>query len=101
MFQSKTVIMTSSFSFFRCSYDHKPTNIEEEQRIKVVFKFLPLMLGGFVTEEGRVNGILAVSRSIGDFMLSPYVCPEPYINTMVKTNDDEFVIIACDGLSFS
>eukprot|EP01086_Lenisia_limosa_P005732 TRINITY_DN2310_c0_g1_i1.p1 TRINITY_DN2310_c0_g1~~TRINITY_DN2310_c0_g1_i1.p1 ORF type:complete len:922 (-),score=64.78 TRINITY_DN2310_c0_g1_i1:19-2784(-) len=75
---------------FRCSYDHKPTNIEEEQRIK--------MLGGFVTEEGRVNGILAVSRSIGDFMLSPYVCPEPYINTMVKTNDDEFVIIACDGV---
>ena len=40
------------------SEDHKPDNPGELSRIK--------RSGGFV-EEGRVNGMLALSRALGDF----------------------------------
>jgi len=40
------------------SEDHKPDNVEENRRI--------MRSGGFV-EDGRVNGMLALSRALGDF----------------------------------
>ena len=40
------------------SYDHKPDNEGEMTRIKAA--------GGFV-DDGRVQGIIAVSRAIGDW----------------------------------
>lgn len=40
------------------SYDHKPDNAGELARVKAA--------GGFV-EEGRVQGVIAVSRAIGDW----------------------------------
>lgn len=53
-------------------------------------------LGGFVIS-GRVNGILAVSRSLGDGYLRPYVCAEPLMREVDICEGDEFVILACDG----
>jgi len=73
----------------RLSRDHKPTSIEEERRIRE--------LGGHI-QEGRVNGKLAVSRAFGDFYMKPFVTCEPYINTFDLTDDDMYVILACDGL---
>lgn len=61
--------------------------------------------GGFV-DFGRVNGNLALSRAIGDFEfkksadLSPeqqIVTAFPDVVTHEVTNDDEFLVIACDG----
>ncbi|KAG0274972.1 Protein phosphatase 2C 2 [Linnemannia gamsii] len=40
------------------SVDHKPTNIDESTRI---------MFNGGHVENGRVNGLLATSRALGDF----------------------------------
>ena len=40
------------------SFDHKPTNPSERQRIQ--------RAGGFVNGEGRVNGNLNLSRALGD-----------------------------------
>ena len=40
------------------SEDHKPDNQKEMERIQ--------RSGGFV-EDGRVNGMLALSRALGDF----------------------------------
>jgi len=75
----------------RLSYDHKPYLEDEEDRIRA--------LGGFVIgETGRVNGLLAVSRSVGDFYMHPYVTDEPYLNLIELTDNDEFLIIACDGV---
>jgi Protein phosphatase 2C len=61
--------------------------------------------GGFV-DFGRVNGNLALSRAIGDFEFkkSAELPPEAQIVTAYPdvlehdlTDDDEFLVVACDG----
>lgn len=61
--------------------------------------------GGFV-DFGRVNGNLALSRAIGDFEFkkSAELSPEQQIVTAYPdviahpiSDDDEFLVIACDG----
>ena len=56
---------------------------------------------------GRVNGNLALSRAIGDFEFkkSAELSPEQQIVTAFPdviahsiSNDDEFLVIACDGV---
>lgn len=63
--------------------------------------------GGFV-DFGRVNGNLALSRAIGDFEFkkSADLAPEQQIVTAYPdvvvhdiSDDDEFLVIACDGES--
>lgn len=64
--------------------------------------------GGFV-DFGRVNGNLALSRAIGDFEFkkSAELSPEqqivtafPDVVTHSISDDDEFLVIACDGMLF-
>ncbi|CAG8975426.1 hypothetical protein HYALB_00010373 [Hymenoscyphus albidus] len=80
------------------SFDHKPQNEGEKARITAA--------GGFV-DFGRVNGNLALSRAIGDFEFkkSPELSPEQQIVTAFPdvtvhdiTDDDEFLVVACDGI---
>jgi len=80
------------------SYDHKPVNKEENARI--------VAAGGFV-EFGRVNGNLALSRALGDFEFKQngtlsaekqVVTADPDIICHEKTDEDEFLILACDGI---
>jgi len=72
--------------------DHKPNRPDEQARIE--------KLGGQVIMHGvpRVNGRLAISRALGDKALNPYVIPTPEIRERTLTTDDEFLIIACDGV---
>lgn len=65
--------------------------------------------GGFV-DFGRVNGNLALSRAIGDFEFkkSAELAPEqqivtayPDVVTHEISDDDEFLVIACDGMFWS
>lgn len=75
------------------SQDHKPDRPDERQRIEA--------LGGFVALRGgiaRVQGILAVSRAFGDFNLKPYVIAQPETLVHQITAQDEFLILACDGV---
>jgi protein phosphatase 2C len=46
----------------------------------------------------RVQGILAVSRAIGDRILAPYVSDVPEFQSKMIENDDLFMVIASDGL---
>lgn len=70
--------------------DHKPEDPQEKLRI--------YHLGGFVSETSRVDGILSLSRAIGDNYLQPHVTFRPDVYIVDIKPSDRFVIIACDGL---
>ncbi|KAI3992262.1 hypothetical protein MKX01_029983 [Papaver californicum] len=74
------------------STDHKPDLPAELQRIQGA--------GGRVIywDGPRVLGVLAMSRAIGDNYLKPYVSSEPEITVTGRTEEDEFMILASDGL---
>ena len=102
------------------SFDHKPQNegVYLAQFLRRVVKAYVgtgekariTAAGGFV-DFGRVNGNLALSRAIGDFEfkksaeLSPeqqIVTAYPDVVTHTISEDDEFLVIACDGeMNFS
>lgn len=80
------------------SYDHKPQNETEKSRI--------VAAGGYI-EFGRVNGNLALARALGDFeykkntTLGPekqIITCDPEIMEHSVTDEDEFLVIACDGI---
>lgn len=77
------------------SRDHKPWCGEERSRIEA--------LGGFV-DDGYLNGQLGVARALGDWHmegLKGVGCPlsaEPEVRQFLLTEEDEFLIIGCDGL---
>ncbi|GMN41439.1 hypothetical protein TIFTF001_010666 [Ficus carica] len=74
------------------SSDHKPDRPDELVRIEAA--------GGRVIywDGARVLGMLAMSRAIGDNYLKPYVIPEPEVTVTDRTDDDECLILASDGL---
>ncbi|CAL4901718.1 unnamed protein product [Urochloa decumbens] len=74
------------------STDHKPDRPDELQRVEAA--------GGRVINWNgyRVLGVLATSRSIGDYYLKPYVSAEPEVTVVDRTDQDEFLILASDGL---
>jgi len=55
---SRAVVGLKNGKLIELSYDHKPDNDGELKRVKAG--------GGFV-EDGRVQGVIAVSRAIGDW----------------------------------
>lgn len=84
------------------SKDHKPSWPEETARIHRVNK----EIGTNVSiqrdtdnddEEWRING-LSVSRSFGDLYATPYVTHQPEIFEYALCDEDEFVIMGCDGV---
>nr|CAB3460864.1 unnamed protein product [Digitaria exilis] len=74
------------------STDHKPDRKDERARIEA--------LGGKVIQWNgyRVSGILAMSRSIGDRYLKPFVIPKPEVTVIPRAKDDDCLILASDGL---
>ncbi|XP_062180638.1 protein phosphatase 2C 53-like [Phragmites australis] len=74
------------------SVDHKPNREDEYARIEA--------LGGKVIQWNgyRVLGVLAMSRSIGDRYLKPYIIPVPEVSIVSRAKDDECLILASDGL---
>ncbi|XP_071723946.1 probable protein phosphatase 2C 60 [Rutidosis leptorrhynchoides] len=83
---------------YNLSRDHKPELEAEKERI--------LKAGGFI-HAGRVNGSLNLARAIGDmeFKQNKYLSPDkqiltanPDINTVELCDDDDFMVLACDGI---
>lgn len=77
------------------SQDHRPIYPAERRRVEE--------LGGYV-DDGYLNGVLSVSRALGDWdMKCPRGFPSPLIadpefHQVLLTEDDEFLIIGCDGI---
>jgi len=83
---------------YNLSRDHKPDLELEKERI--------LKAGGFI-HAGRVNGSLNLARAIGDmeFKQNKFLPAEkqvitanPDINSVELCNDDDFIVLACDGI---
>ncbi|URE40973.1 phosphatase 2C [Musa troglodytarum] len=74
------------------SVDHKPNREDEYARIEAQ--------GGKVIQWNgyRVFGVLAMSRSIGDRYLKPWIIPEPEVTIVPRAREDECLILASDGL---
>lgn len=47
----------------------------------------------------RVAGVLAVTRSLGDSSMKEFVVGSPYTTETTLGAEDEFLIVACDGVS--
>ncbi|KAK3434411.1 hypothetical protein EUGRSUZ_D01895 [Eucalyptus grandis] len=68
------------------------TRPDEKERVEVA--------GGRVTDWNGscVLGVLATSRSIGDYYLKQYVMAEPEVTESKRTKLDDFLVITSDGL---
>lgn len=85
------IILCRGGKALRLSYDHKGSDEIEGRRIANA--------GGLILNN-RVNGVLAVTRALGDAYLKDLVTGHPYTTETVIQHDlDEFIIIACDGVS--
>ena len=73
----------------RLTYDHKASDAAEQARVQEC--------GGFVSMN-RVQGVLAVSRSLGDHAMKQSVISKPHFWEDELTEEDTFAIVACDGL---
>jgi serine/threonine protein phosphatase PrpC len=88
-------VLCNAGNAHRLSFDHKPELPCERERIK--------QAGGYVCQThplgpARVDGVLSVSRSFGDFLLAPKVTWHPYHAERRLTAADEFVVLGCDGV---
>ncbi|PNY28566.1 Protein phosphatase 2C [Tolypocladium capitatum] len=84
------IILCRGGKALRLSYDHKGSDENEGRRIANA--------GGLILNN-RVNGVLAVTRALGDAYMKDLVTGHPYTTeTVIQPDLDEFIIIACDGL---
>ncbi|KAG7363997.1 protein phosphatase 2C [Nitzschia inconspicua] len=87
------IVLGHAGKAYRMTKDHRTDDPDEVRRIE--------QSGGFLFK-GRVLGVLAVTRSLGDHCMKEYVIAMPYTKakTIVKEaiSDVSFVILACDGL---
>lgn len=73
----------------RLSFDHKGSDTFEQKRISKA--------GGYILND-RVNGVLAVTRSLGDNSFKEWVIGNPYTTETILKPGDDFLILACDGI---
>ena len=86
---SRACLATKKGKVIELSHDHKPDNEGELKRVKAG--------GGFV-EDGRVQGVIAVSRAIGDW---EYKNPKLLAELEGKTSMIIFTGLGCVALVLS
>ena len=87
------IVLCRNGKALRLSYDHKGSDENEGKRISNA--------GGLILNN-RVNGVLAVTRALGDAYMKDLVTGHPYTTeTVIQPDIDEFLILACDGVSDS
>jgi protein phosphatase PTC1 len=84
------IVLFRDNTAIRLTYDHTASDKYEISRIE--------SKGGIIMKS-RVNGMLAVTRSLGDQFFKDLVIGNPYTTSIeLDYSSDKFLIIACDGL---
>jgi serine/threonine protein phosphatase PrpC len=86
-------VLSSTGTAVRICEDHRPGREDEMARIESA--------GGLILSVGgasRVNGVLSVSRAIGDRGLKEFVVAEPDVASRILGETDEFLVVGSDGL---
>ena len=85
-------VLVSNGQAIEMSTDHKPSRIDEKERIEG--------LGGRIIHYGtwRVEGVLAVTRAIGDRRLKKFITAAPEVKLRRLQAGDELLILASDGV---
>ena len=87
------IVLCRNGKALRLSYDHKGSDENEGRRITNA--------GGLILNN-RVNGVLAVTRALGDAYMKELITGHPYTTeTVIQPDIDEFLILACDGVSLN
>jgi len=110
---SRVVLCRGGGQCVELTSDHKPNRPDEAARVRAA--------GGFILNK-RVMGELAITRAFGDKsfkmgikamledeaedlvneeakdLTAPLVSAEPEIASMILSHNDEFLLLACDGL---
>ncbi|CAH8477354.1 unnamed protein product [Schistosoma margrebowiei] len=87
---SSNTLSNPKLSAICLTKDHNPMDYEERQRIQAT---------GASVQNGRVNNVLEVSRSFGDYQFKKQgVTCIPDVKKCQLTDNDQFLLIACDGL---
>ncbi|KAL7690763.1 putative PPM-type phosphatase domain, protein phosphatase 2C family [Plasmopara halstedii] len=103
---SRAVVVTRFGDAIAMSDDQKPNRKDERRRLEArgafvtgkpdfMYRIWPLKK---IIDVPRVNGQLAMSRSIGDVTLKPYISCDPEIQSRKLSKNDRFLIMATDGL---
>lgn len=90
---SRAVLCASGGHVVRLCDDHRPGREDEMRRIEAA--------GGLVVDVSgtwRVNGVLGVSRALGDVELKDFVIASPEVRKWWLSGDEEFLVVASDGL---
>jgi serine/threonine protein phosphatase PrpC len=91
-------VLSRSGKAIALSEDHKPESEVEKTRITKA--------GGTIAN-GRVNGGLNLSRSLGDFFYKSdknlgfdeqLIISKPDVTVVDRSKQDEFIIMGCDGI---
>ncbi|KAI9501798.1 hypothetical protein BX070DRAFT_193634, partial [Coemansia spiralis] len=65
---------------------HDPYDVSEVKRIRSI--------GGYITQQGKVQGHTDITRAFGYFHLLPFVNADPTIDSLDLAEEDEFLIMA-------
>ncbi|CAD6188180.1 unnamed protein product [Caenorhabditis auriculariae] len=74
--------------------NHSPSDPDEARRVEEA--------GGqllFIQGEMRVNGVLNLTRALGDVSGRPMISNEPELKTVKREKDQYMAVLACDGIT--
>ena len=79
----------TEYGILPMSIPHRTDDEKERERIE--------NLGGIIFN-GRVNQVIAVTRSLGDENCKPYVSNEAFCNILCYDSCMKYIVLGCDGL---
>jgi serine/threonine protein phosphatase PrpC len=82
-------LLISKSGASRITYDHKPLDDFENQRVKS---------NGGAIFRGRIFGQFDLTRAFGDIPLKKWVISDPFIKKSIINDNDMFAVIASDGI---